>query len=138
MSRTKQQHRVEQHVIAEMAQSYRLHKLARPESTSDLHYRLGKAVEDVPGKLLRRDGSGKSHDTDVRHFEGLGVIENIAQTPIIDAMATPELCDEADRQWNAIPTDLAELRRWMRGEPINPQGDAMDPERRAQLEKDWK
>lgn len=32
---------------------------------------------------------------------------------------TPANRAEASRQWSAIPTDPDELRKWMRGEPIN-------------------
>jgi hypothetical protein len=67
----------------------------------------------------RCDGSGKSHDSDKRHFEGLEITTPIAPTPVIDAMSTPELRAEAARQWADIPTHPTELRKWMRGEPIN-------------------
>jgi len=30
------------------------------------------------------------------------------------------LVDEARRQWDAIPTNPAEIAAWMKGEPINP------------------
>jgi hypothetical protein len=32
---------------------------------------------------------------------------------------TPAVRAEAARQWDAIPTEPEELRRWMRGDPIN-------------------
>ena len=33
--------------------------------------------------------------------------------------ASPAVIAEARRQWDAIPTDPAEIAVWMRGEPIN-------------------
>ena len=32
---------------------------------------------------------------------------------------------EAARQWNEIPDTVAEIEVWIRGEPIQPKGDAL-------------
>ena len=36
--------------------------------------------------------------------------------PLARELDTPELRAKAARQWAEIPTDLAALKRWMRGE----------------------
>jgi len=78
-------------------------------SVSDLHYQLGKLVEDRPGQSDRRDGSGRAHNTNDRCFE------DIEPAPCVNFSALdrmephiaslrdgdPERWAELQREWNA-------------------------------------
>lgn len=72
---------------------------------ADLHYRLGRMVEDVPGKVFIHD---RATDTNKRHFEGLHISCQVTSTDRLTDFANEarermgeERWQELQKEWDA-------------------------------------
>lgn len=87
---------------------------------SDLHYKLGRAVEDAPGSLRIHE---QTMDTSKRHFDGLALDVLPRPTPSLDALIeeerkqNPAFDRECQAEWDSVdvPALIAAQRERRKG-----------------------